>query len=53
MILPNIIAVLLLSGVIAAETKKYLEEGHIADVDTDTIPLIEDIHRERGKLKNS
>jgi AGCS family alanine or glycine:cation symporter len=39
MTIPNLIAVLLLSGVIAAETKKYLEGNHIDDVDTDPVPL--------------
>jgi AGCS family alanine or glycine:cation symporter len=49
MIIPNIIAVLLLSGAIAGETKKYLEGDHINDVDTTPIPVIDEIHRERGK----
>jgi AGCS family alanine or glycine:cation symporter len=46
MILPNIIAVLLLSGVITSETKKYL--GSIEDVDTTPIPLLEEIHKGRS-----
>ncbi len=38
MTIPNLIAVLLLSGVITAETKKYLEGGRIEDVDDTPIP---------------
>jgi AGCS family alanine or glycine:cation symporter len=49
MIIPNIIAVLLLSGVIVTETKKYLNGDHIDDIDTDPIPVIDAIRRERGK----
>lgn len=40
MAVPNIIAVLLLSGVIAAETKKYSGE-HINDIDPEEIPTIQ------------
>ena len=36
---PNIIAVLLLSGVIAGETKKYAGK-HIDDMDDSEIPII-------------
>ncbi|MDR0410094.1 MAG: sodium:alanine symporter family protein [Spirochaetaceae bacterium] len=49
MIIPNIIAVLLLSDIIVKETNKYLPGNHIGDVDTDPIPLITDIYKERHK----
>jgi len=39
MIIPNLVAALLLSGVIAAETKKYLKGNHIDDVDDTPVPL--------------
>jgi AGCS family alanine or glycine:cation symporter len=39
MTIPNLVAVLLLSGVIVAETKKYLEGGHIDDVDSEPVPF--------------
>jgi AGCS family alanine or glycine:cation symporter len=39
MTIPNLIAVLLLSGVIVAETKKYLSGGHIDDADDTPVPL--------------
>ncbi|WP_010257010.1 alanine/glycine:cation symporter family protein [Treponema primitia] len=42
MILPNIVAVLLLSKVIVLETKKY-DGIHIDDVDTTPIPFMEDL----------
>lgn len=46
MTLPNIIAMLLLSGVIASETKKYLSApGAIDNIDTETVPL-------RGEVKS-
>ncbi|GHV73208.1 transporter [Spirochaetia bacterium] len=48
MILPNIVAVLLLSGVIAAETKKYGSLEHIEDVDSDPVPLLEEFRKTRG-----
>jgi AGCS family alanine or glycine:cation symporter len=38
MTIPNLIAVLLLSGVIAAETKKYLKGDHIDDIDATPVP---------------
>jgi AGCS family alanine or glycine:cation symporter len=38
MTIPNLTAVLLLSGVIVAETKKYLDGNHIDDVDTTPVP---------------
>ncbi|MDR0456437.1 MAG: sodium:alanine symporter family protein [Treponema sp.] len=43
MTIPNLIAVLLLSGVIAAETKKYLSGNHIDDASNDPVPLRSDI----------
>ncbi|GHU42450.1 transporter [Spirochaetia bacterium] len=48
MILPNLIAVLLLSGVIVAETKKYGNVEHIDDVDTEPVPDLTDIKKARG-----
>ncbi|GHV86265.1 transporter [Spirochaetia bacterium] len=45
MVIPNLIAVLLLSGVIAAETKKYLAGNHIDDVDSTPIPLRSEIEK--------
>jgi AGCS family alanine or glycine:cation symporter len=38
MTIPNLIAVLLLSGVIVAETKKYLKDDHINDTDDTPVP---------------
>jgi len=38
MTIPNLIAVLLLSGVIVAETKKYLTGNHIGDSDDTPVP---------------
>jgi len=32
MAIPNLLSLLLLSGVIAAETRKYLREGHLDDL---------------------
>jgi AGCS family alanine or glycine:cation symporter len=43
MALPNVIAVLLLSGVIAKETNKYLDGTHIDDIDTTPIPSRKDL----------
>jgi AGCS family alanine or glycine:cation symporter len=48
MILPNIIAVLALSGVITAETKKYLTGDHINDVDETPLPVMEDLRKKKG-----
>jgi AGCS family alanine or glycine:cation symporter len=53
MVIPNIIGVLLLSGVIAADTKKYLEGDHIGDVDSTPIPTVEEIRKGRKMLKKS
>jgi AGCS family alanine or glycine:cation symporter len=39
MTIPNLVAVLFLSGVIVAETKKYLKDDHINDTDTTPVPL--------------
>lgn len=41
MAIPNLIAVLLLSGVVAAETKKYLWDNRLDEEDTTEIPTIE------------
>lgn len=41
MIIPNLVAVLLLSGVIVAETKKYLKDGHIDDADDTPVPTLQ------------
>jgi AGCS family alanine or glycine:cation symporter len=49
MVIPNVIAVLLLSEIIAKETKKYLGGDHIGDIDATPVPLITDIYKERGK----
>ena len=40
MAIPNLISLILLSGVIAAETKKYLVDGSIDDIDDTPIPTI-------------
>jgi AGCS family alanine or glycine:cation symporter len=45
MTIPNIIAMLLLSGVIAKETKKYLAGNHINDVDDEPVPLRSDLKK--------
>ncbi|MCL1813698.1 MAG: sodium:alanine symporter family protein [Treponema sp.] len=45
MTIPNIIAMLLLSGVIAKETKKYLEGNHIDDTDNEPVPLWSDLKK--------
>ena len=43
MAIPNIIAVLLLSGVVAKETRYYLEGNRIDEVDTTPVPLRTDV----------
>ena len=48
MAVPNIIALLLLSGVIVAETRKYLWSGNLDEASTDEIPIIKD----KGKRKS-
>jgi alanine or glycine:cation symporter, AGCS family len=40
MAIPNLVSLLLLSGVIAAETKKYLVDGSIDDEDKTPIPVL-------------
>ncbi len=40
MAIPNLIAVLLLSGVIAKETRYYVYEGHLDEEDKTPIPLV-------------
>lgn len=40
MAIPNLVSLLLLSGVLAAETRKYLIDGDIDDVDNTPIPLV-------------
>ncbi|WP_330634553.1 alanine/glycine:cation symporter family protein [Anaerovorax sp. IOR16] len=40
MAIPNLIAVLLLSGVIARETEYYVYEGHLDEIDKTPIPII-------------
>ncbi len=40
MAIPNLVSLLLLSGVIASETRKYLVDGSIDDVDNSPIPTI-------------
>jgi len=40
MAIPNLVSLILLSGVIAAETRKYLIDGSIDDVDDTPIPTI-------------
>ncbi|HYF83702.1 MAG TPA: alanine/glycine:cation symporter family protein [Clostridia bacterium] len=40
MAIPNLVSLLLLSGVIASETRKYLVDGSIDDVDNTPIPTI-------------
>jgi len=42
MTIPNLVAVLLLSGVIVAETKKYLKDGRIDDTDDTPVPSLQD-----------
>ncbi len=42
MAIPNLISLLLLSGVVVAETKKYLWNKHLDDYDTTEIPEIDD-----------
>ena len=45
MTIPNLIAMLLLSGVIAADTKKYLSGNHIDDTDSEPVPLWSDLKK--------
>ena len=41
MAVPNLLAVLLLSGVIVRETRKYLWSGHLDESDTEEPPILE------------
>ncbi len=41
MAVPNIIVVLLLSGMIARETKHYVYDGNLEEEDTTPIPQVE------------
>ena len=41
MAVPNIVAILLLSGVVARETRHYVYDGHLDEVDETPIPLVE------------
>jgi alanine or glycine:cation symporter, AGCS family len=45
MTIPNLAALLLLSGVIAADTKKYLSGDHINDMDTEPVPQWSDLKK--------
>jgi AGCS family alanine or glycine:cation symporter len=47
MVIPNILAVLLLSPIIAQETRKYLREGHLDDICTDPIPLRTELEKKK------
>jgi AGCS family alanine or glycine:cation symporter len=47
MTIPNLVALLLLSGVIAADTKYYLKDKHIDDVDETPIPLLSEIRKKK------
>ncbi|MDR2734478.1 MAG: sodium:alanine symporter family protein [Spirochaetota bacterium] len=47
MTIPNMAALLLLSGVIAADTKKYLTGSHIDDVDAEPVPLWSDLKKKK------
>jgi AGCS family alanine or glycine:cation symporter len=45
MTIPNLVAVLLLSGVIVADTKKYLQGNHINDVDDTPVPSRHEVEK--------
>lgn len=49
MAIPNLVSLLLLSGVIASETRKYLIDGSINDIDSTPIPTIDNDTRRKGK----
>jgi AGCS family alanine or glycine:cation symporter len=49
MVLPNVAAIFLLSGVVASETKKYLSGDHINDIDSDPIPLVGEFRKTRSE----
>ena len=42
MAIPNLISLLMLSGIAVAETRKYLWNNHLDDYDTSDIPQIDD-----------
>lgn len=42
MVVPNILVVLLLSGMIARETKHYVYDGNLEETDTTPLPVVED-----------
>ena len=42
MAIPNLISLLFLSGVVVAETKKYLWNNRLDDYDDTEVPVIED-----------
>ncbi|MEG2533728.1 MAG: alanine:cation symporter family protein, partial [Gordonibacter sp.] len=41
MAIPNIVAILLLSGLVTRETRHYVYDNHTAEINDDPIPLIE------------
>ena len=45
MVVPNLIAVLLLSNVVSKETKYWLTGNNIEMVDTEQIPLLETLRK--------
>lgn len=45
---PNLVALLLLSGVIVSETRKYLWEDRLEEVSTDPIPVLGENKRQLG-----
>ena len=53
MAIPNIIAVLLLSGMIAKETKFYLHGDNLDLVDTETVPLRSDLRKMQKEKKDA
>jgi len=50
MAVPNIIALLLLSGVIVAETRKYLWNGKLDEISTDDIPVVPDKSKRKSDV---
>lgn len=41
MAIPNIVAILLLSGLVARGTRHYVYDRHLDEVDEDPIPVVE------------
>lgn len=41
MAIPNIVAILLLSGLVARETRHYVYNNHLSEINDEVIPLIE------------